>query len=83
MLWFGAWLVGAEGVEGDWFHSGRGAAEVEALVPPSATGLRLRRWPSDGFDAEYADLLAIDDLATVWAGEIDFDTPQHFTLLRL
>ena len=55
ILWFGAWLVGDEGVEGDWFHSGRGAARTTHAVPSDATGVRLRRWPNEGLAPEYAD----------------------------
>ncbi len=80
MLWFGAWLVGDDGSEGAWFHSGRGAAEGRYAVPADATGIRIRRWPSDGFDAEYADVL---DLSTpsLLAEQLDFDRRQAYSLL--
>ena len=56
MPWFGSWLIGAEGREGDWFYSARGAAETEHDAPPDATGARLRFWPSEGLDPEYVDV---------------------------
>ena len=49
MLWLGTWLVGTEGMEGDWFHSGRGEAETEHQVPESVPGMRLRKWPNGGW----------------------------------
>ena len=80
MLWFGAWLVGDQGVEGDWFHSGRGGARTEHAVPPEATGVRLRRWPNEGLAPEYADLIPVP------AGQVDtadvlFEREQPFSLL--
>ena len=80
MLWFGAWLVGHDGSEGAWFHSGRGAAEGRYPVPAEATGIRIRRWPSDGFDAEYADLLDLS-LPALLANDLEFDRRQQFSLL--
>jgi hypothetical protein len=82
MLWFGSWLIGDAGEEGPWFHSGRGAASGRFPVPPAATGLRIRRWPSDGFDAEYADILSLDGLTTVDAATLEFDREQAHSLLR-
>ena len=56
MPWFGSWLVGDGETEGDWFHSGRGAAETSHEPPEDAVGVRLRFWPSEGLDPEYIDL---------------------------
>ncbi|MFN0094707.1 MAG: hypothetical protein ACKVVT_08005, partial [Dehalococcoidia bacterium] len=81
MIWFAAWLVGDAGVEGDWFHSARGAAEVTVAVPAEATGLRVRKWPNDGFDAEYADLLDLRGQTRVEADALDFDIRQRFSRL--
>ncbi|MFN0094955.1 MAG: hypothetical protein ACKVVT_09270 [Dehalococcoidia bacterium] len=81
MIWFAAWLVGDAGVEGDWFHSARGAAEVTVAIPADATGLRIRKWPNDGFEAEYADILDLARLRTLDAGEVDFDVRQEFSRL--
>src|SRR5262249_14564287 len=53
MLWFGAWLVGNDGSEGPWFYNGRGGESSSYDVPPVATGVRFRRWPNEGLDAEY------------------------------
>jgi hypothetical protein len=81
MIWFAAWLVGHEGVEGDWIHSARGAAEVTVGVPPEATGLRIRKWPNDGFEAEYVDLLDLTGVTHVDAGALDFDVRQTYSRL--
>lgn len=78
MIWFGSWLVGNEGNEGGWFHSARGGAEVVVDIPAEATGIRVRRWPSDGLDAEYADVLDLEGLGSLDAGGLDFDVRQEF-----
>lgn len=80
MLWFGAWLVGNEGVEGEWFHSGRGAACTAHTVPPEATGARLRRWPNEGLAPEYADLIPTPS-GQVDAADVLFEREQPFSLL--
>lgn len=85
MPWFGSWLIGAEGVEGDWFHSGRGAAETEHNVPPGATGVRLRFWPSEGLDPEYVDVPLPRDAEThvIETAALDLDRPgPHSRLPR-
>jgi len=81
MLWFGSWLTGDSGEEAGWFYSGRGGHADSYAVPPEATGIRIRRWPNEGFDAEYADVLAITepDLAP---GALDFDRRQPYSLLQ-
>ncbi|MGH2628364.1 MAG: hypothetical protein ACRDHY_17130 [Anaerolineales bacterium] len=81
MLWFGSWLVGVAGDEAEWFHSARGGAQGNYPVPPHATGVRIRRWPSHGLDAEYADLLDLASLNHIVATDLDFDTRQEFSLL--
>ncbi len=81
MLWFGSWLVGGQGGEAGWFHSGRGAATTQAVVPPEATGVRIRRWPNDGLDAEYADILELAELRELRAAELDFDRRQRYSRL--
>lgn len=82
MPWFGSWLVGDGETEGDWFHSGRGAAETAHDPPADAVGVRLRFWPSEGLDPEYIDLKlpaegVIDTL------QLDYDHPGPHTRLDL
>jgi len=78
LLWFGSWLTGDTGAEGAWFYSGRGGERASYPVPPEATGLRIRRWPNEGLDAEFSDVLALPDSTDVIAGTLDFDSPQRF-----
>jgi hypothetical protein len=80
MLWLGAWLVGDQGVEGDWFHSGRGGAETAHPVPSEATGVRLRRWPNEGLAPEYADLIPAPTDPIEAADQL-FEREQPFSLL--
>jgi hypothetical protein len=82
MLWFGSWLVGDAGVEADWFYSGRGGELGRYAVPPSASGLRIRRWPNEGFDAEYVDVLDLAGLRDLDLAALDFDRPQPFSALQ-
>lgn len=82
MLWFGSWLVGNDGAEAAWFYSGRGGEHGRYAVPPEATGLRIRRWPNEGFDAEYADVLDVARGSEVKPAELDFDRRQPFSLLE-
>lgn len=81
MLWFGSWLVGSEGVEAEWFYRGRGGEHGRYTVPPAATGLRIRRWPNEGFDAEYVDVLDLAELRELRPDTLDFDRPQPFSVL--
>ena len=81
MLWFGSWLTGDSGEEAGWFYSGRGGESADYAVPQSATGIRIRRWPNEGFDAEYADVLAISE-PELRPGTLDFDRRQEHSLLR-
>lgn len=80
MLWLGAWLVGAKGMEGDWFHSDRGAAVTAHDIPDEATGIRFRRWPAEGLSPEYADITPIESL-TIDAATLPFEREQPFSLL--
>ncbi len=81
MLWFGSWLTGHQGFEGAWFYSGRGGERTSYPIPPGATGLRIRRWPNEGLDAEYADVLVHEAPESLAAEALDFDAPQPFSLL--
>ena len=81
MLWFGSWLIGQAGEEGGWFHSARGAGAGVFDVPAEATGIRIRKWPNDGFEAEYADVLEISGLGVISAGELDFDIRKQYSSL--
>ncbi len=79
MLWFGSWLVGNDGREGPSIYSGRGGDVDTYQAPDGATGLRVRRWPNEGLDAEYADLLQLDPAITISADELNFDSRQPYT----
>jgi hypothetical protein len=79
MLWFGSWLSGGDGSEGSWFYSGRGGDKETYPVPKTAIGLRIRRWPNEGLDAEYVDLTPLDGLAHVSPESLDFDALQPFS----
>ena len=85
MPWFGSWLIGADGVEGDWFHSARGEAATEHAVPQGATGVRLRFWPSEGLDPEYVDVPLPADVEahTIDTAALDLEQPgPHSRLPR-
>jgi hypothetical protein len=81
MLWFGSWLTGDSGEEAGWFYSGRGGEAGSYEAPQHATGIRIRRWPNEGFDAEYVDILGFTDLRVV-PETLDFDQKQRYSLLR-
>jgi hypothetical protein len=81
MLWFGSWLVGDCGSEGGWFYSGRGGEDGVYAVPSDVTGVRIRRWPSDGLDPEYCDLPPPERDIELALEALDFDTRQRFSLL--
>ena len=81
MLWFGSWLVAGDGSEGSWFHSARGGAVGSYTIPSSAIGMRIRRWPNDGLEAEYADVLSLDTLRELIATDLQFDRRQPFSRL--
>lgn len=78
LLWFGSWIIDNEGAEGDWFYSGRGGETQTMPVPSDAIGVRVRRWPSEGLDAEYADVLLSEGPREVWAEQLNFDIKQPF-----
>jgi hypothetical protein len=80
MLWAGAWLVGHGGEEGAAIYSGRGGEAGRYPVPTTATGVRIRRWPNEGLEPEYADVLDLngDELRPE---RLDFDRPQPFSRL--
>lgn len=82
MLWFGSWLVGNAGCEGNWFYSGRGGERTAMQPPPEATGIRVRRWPNEGLDAEYADILSLAGVREIAAATLDFDAQQAYSVLR-
>lgn len=82
MLWFASWLSGSDGAEGAWFYSGRGGGADSYRVPVEATGLRVRRWPNEGLDAEYADLTRLEGLTRVVAEALNFDVAQPFSRLE-
>jgi hypothetical protein len=81
MLWFGSWLVGAEGAEAGWFYSGRGGESGSYEIPAEATGIRVRRWPNEGLEPEYADIVPLNGAGELSAGDLDFDHRQQFSRL--
>ncbi len=81
MRWFGSWLVGGGGNEGSWFYSGTGGAAASYDVPAEATGVRIRRWPSDGLDAEYVDIVNVPVGERISVDALDYDVRQPFSLL--
>jgi hypothetical protein len=83
MLWYGSWLVALDGGEGDGFYSGRGGERQRYTVPAEAIGLRIRRWPNEGFDAEYVDVLDLNGVGELSPDALDFDQPQPFSRLEL
>lgn len=80
LLWFGSWLIGGDGEEAGWFYSGRGNEVGLYPVPDGATGTRLRRWPSEGIDAEYVDV-SFDGDHECWPSTLDFDVKQEHSRL--
>ena len=78
----GVGLVGDGEVEGDWFHSGRGAAETSHDPPREAVGVRLRFWPSEGLDPEYIDL-PLPDSGLIETISLDYDHPGPHSRLDL
>jgi hypothetical protein len=81
MLWHGSWLVSADGVEGDAFYSGRGGMTGRYALPAAAVGLRVRRWPNEGLEPEYADVLELAHLRELHGSDLDFDVTQPFSRL--
>jgi hypothetical protein len=81
MLWYGSWLVSEDGVEGDGFYSGRGGVSGRYAVPASAVGLRVRRWPNEGLEPEYVDVMGLAHVQELCAGDLNFDVTQPFSRL--
>ena len=81
MLWTGSWLVGSQGEEGEGIYSGRGGQRCSYQVPGAATGLRIRRWPNEGLEAEYVDVLDVHGPIEVAPARLDFDKRQPFSRL--
>jgi hypothetical protein len=81
MLWYGSWLVSEDGIEGDGFYSGRGGVSRRYTVPASAVGLRVRRWPNEGLEAEYVDVMGLAQVQDLSAADLDFDVTQPFSRL--
>lgn len=82
MLWAAAWLAGNEGGEGEALYSGRGGEAAQYPVPATATGVRIRRWPNEGLDPEYVDIVGLDRVDTVFPSDLDFDVRQPFSRLQ-
>jgi hypothetical protein len=83
MLWVGSWLVGGDGEEGEGIYSGRGGERRAYAVPADATGLRIRRWPNEGLEPEYVDVLDLTARRELWPEQLDFDTRQPFSRLEV
>jgi hypothetical protein len=81
MLWAGAWLVGGAGEEGPAIYSGRGGEAGRYRVPAAATGVRIRRWPNEGLEPEYADVLDLNG-NELRPEHLDFDRKQPFSRLQ-
>ena len=79
MLWLGSWLVGNSDVEGPWFYSGCGGGMSEIVPPEDASGIRIRRWPSDGLTPEYNDVGL--DIGSIATSELQFDRRQPHSRL--
>jgi hypothetical protein len=75
--------VSADGVEGEGFYSGRGGGTGRYSVPASAVGLRVRRWPNEGLEPEYADVIDLARVRELRATDLDFDITQPFSRLML
>jgi hypothetical protein len=43
--------------------------------------VRIRRWPNEGLEAEYADIAPIGGIREVAAGTLEFDRRQRFSRL--
>ncbi len=81
MLWAASWLVGAAGEEGAAIYSGRGGEQRCYAVPTVATGVRVRRWPNEGLEPEYADVLSLTGMGGLRPAQLDFDVRQPFSML--
>lgn len=83
MLWVGSWLVGRNGEEGDGIYTGRGGERRAYTVPATVTGLRIRRWPNEGLEPEYVDVLDLGAMGELRPERLDFDIRQPFSRLDL
>jgi hypothetical protein len=83
MLWAGAWLVGGRGEEGEAIYSGRGGERGRYAVPTVATGVRIRRWPNEGLEPEYVDVLDLAQAGELRPEALDFERPQPFSRLGI
>jgi hypothetical protein len=81
MLWAGAWLVGGVGEEGEAIYSGRGGERSRHPIPAGATGMRIRRWPNEGLEPEYVDVLDLTLVEDLRPEQLDFERPQPFSRL--
>jgi len=73
--WLGSWLVSGDAVEGEWFYGGFGGEQTSHSIPAGATGIRVRKWLSEGLDPEYVDI-RLNGESVVQTGALDFDAPQ-------
>ena len=83
MPWFGSWLVGDGETEGDWFHSGRGAAQTSHETPDEAVGVRLRFWPSEGLDPGVHRSAVARIGGVIKTSALDYDHPGPYSRLDL
>ena len=81
MLWAASWLVGTAGEEGEAIYSGRGGEQRRYAVPTAASGVRIRRWPNEGLEPEYVDVLDLAGVRELRPDRLDFDVPQPFSRL--
>ena len=79
--WLGSWLVSGDAVEGAWFYGGYGGERTTHAVPAGATGIRVRKWLSEGLDPEYIDV-GLNGETVVQTGALDFDAPQPHRVFR-
>ena len=82
MLWAASWLVGGVGEEGEAIYSGRGGERGRYPIPAVATGVRIRRWPNEGLEPEYVDMLGVTGEEELRPERLDFERPQPFSRLR-
>jgi hypothetical protein len=81
MLWAASWLVGGVGEEGEAIYSGRGGKRGRYPMPAVATGVRIRRWPNEGLEPEYVDVLDLTLVEDLRPEQLDFERPQPFSRL--
>lgn len=81
MLWVGSWLVGGSGEEGEAIYSGRGGERRSYTAPAAATGLRIRRWPNEGLEPEYVDVLDLSASRELRPERLNFEVRQPYSRL--